>query len=214
MMNPTSFLEQLPQRVLSSALLQKGGFEVLEGLVDASLQAQLLTEAFSHYSLALPNVVTESDNEDFRGGKPSRRFFSAPGGAVQDTFYHAPQVLHFLHHLTGVRLTPTGQHGTYSYYVSPGDHLALHRDIETCDLTVITCLHSRFSQGQGGILYLYPNHLFEPLSTLRGNPQAGALGINLQPGQSLVFFGGIVPHYLSCIAPEQERIVSVLCYLA
>jgi hypothetical protein len=193
-MTAASFLRQVPAYILASALLQRGGFAVVEGLVAGKLQTGLLSEALTHYSFALPNVVTENDNEE--------------------NFYHSAQTLWFLCQLTGVQLSPTGQHGTYSYYLTSGDHLALHRDIETCDLTVITCLHSRIGQTQGGTLYLYPTHLFEPLSTIRRNLDQGALGINLQPGQSIVFFGGIVPHYLSYVAPGQERIVSVLCYAA
>jgi hypothetical protein len=213
-MTAALFLRQVPAYILASALLQRGGFAVVEGLVAGKLQTGLLSEALTHYSFALPNIVTENDNEEFRGGKPRRRFLSAPGGSVQDNFYHSAQTLWFLCQLTGVQLSPTGQHGTYSYYLTSGDHLALHRDIETCDLTVITCLHSRVGQTQGGTLYLYPTRLFEPLSTIRRNLDQGALGINLRPGQSIVFFGGIVPHYLSYVAPGQERIVSVLCYAA
>jgi hypothetical protein len=209
------FVQQIPARILASPFLQGGGFGVFEGLVDPALQAHLLTEALTHYPSAILSEVIEGDGENFRGGTPARRFSSASGGPIQDSFYHSPQILALLAQLTGVRLSPTGQHGTYSYYVRPGDHLAVHRDVEACDLTVITCLHSRSNAGaQGGVLCLYPHHLFTPLSVVRKKPTEGAVRLTLKPGQSLVFFGGIVPHYLSPTAPGQERIVSVLCYAA
>jgi hypothetical protein len=211
----SSFIEQIPAHILASPFLQKGGFDVFEGLTSSALQSKLLAEALEHYSLAEVNLVTEPDHENFRGGKPPRCFSSAPGGPVQALFYHSPQVLELLSQLTGVYLRPTGENGTYSYYLRAGDHLALHRDIKTCDLTVITCLHCRSnSKDFGGMLYLYPQYLFEPLSTLRKNLSEGAVGLSLKAGQSLVFFGGIVPHFLSHLALGQERIVSVLCYAA
>jgi hypothetical protein len=207
------FVQQIPAHILVSPFLQGGGFGVFEGLVDPALQSHLLTEALACYPSAILSEVSKGDSENFRGGSPARRFSSVPGGPIQDSFYHSPQVLALLAQLTGVRLSPTGQHGTYSYYVRPGDHLELHRDVETCDLTLITCLHSRASAGaQGGTLYLYPRHLFAPLSVIRDNPVEGAVGLSLKVGQSLVFFGGIVPHYLSPTTLGQERIVSVLCY--
>lgn len=204
---------RLPPYILASPFIQKGGFAVFEGLPERNVQQALLSEALEQLQNARTNEVTVPDDEDFRGGCPPRRFLSATGGAVQDAFYHAAWLRQTLYQITGLNLLPTGQHGTYSYYLKSRDHLALHRDIETCDLTLITCLHHRSTAATaGGSLYLYPGHLHEPLATLRRNPAVGSLRLRLSAGQALVFFGGIVPHYLSPLAEGQERIISVLCF--
>lgn len=68
--------------------------------------------------------------------------------------------------------------------------------------------------GDGGRLCLYPDRLFEPLSIIRATPQQGAIKVRLDPGQTIVLFGGLVPHALLKVAAGQARIVSVLCYRA
>ena len=146
---------------------------------------------------------------------PARRFRNCSGGPVQDAFYHAPWVLDLLRGLTSPALAPTGPRGTFSFYVRPGDFLDIHRDIQTCDVAVITCLHdgSR-APGDGGSLCLYPERLFEPLSSVRATPDAGALRLRLGVGQTIVLCGGLVPHALLPVAEGQRRVVSVLCYHA
>jgi hypothetical protein len=157
--------------------------------------------------------VELGDAEDVRGGSPARRFHSARGGEVQDGFYSSDWVMTFLRSMCGSSLIPTGQRGTFSYYVQPGDHLAIHRDIETCDVAVITCLlDGPDTGGDGGKLCMYPTRAFEPLSSIRATPERGAVRIRLLPGQTIVMLGGIVPHSVLPIAPGQQRIVSVLCY--
>ena len=200
--------------VLHSRLLARGGFDVYEGLLEDRFQQQLFTEAQMQYAEAVACDVAVSDGEEVRGGVPERRFLSSSGGVVQDSFYRAPWVLAFLRELTAAELVPSGERGTYSYYVRPGDFLGLHRDIVTCDVAVITCLSNGTidNASDGGHLCLYPERIDEPLSAIRATPEKGALKLLLKPGQTIVMYGGIVPHALLPVTPGQERIVSVLCY--
>jgi hypothetical protein len=64
----------------------------------------------------------------------------------------------------------------------------------------------------GGMLRLYPDRLCERLSAIRANPERGAIKLRLMPRQTVVMFGGIVPHAILPVADGQVRIVSVLCY--
>lgn len=203
----------IPEHIRSSPLMKKGGFDVFEGMLDNNAHELMLSEAMRLSTTAQVNEVSTPDNEEVRGGTPPRRFLSAPGGSIQNAFYKAEWMLNFLRQVTGVPVTPTGGRGTYTYYARPGDYLALHRDIETCDLAVITCLHDNSDPvGYGGMLCLYPERLFELLSAIRESPEQGAIGLRLMPGQTLVMFGGIVPHAVLQVATGQVRVVSVLCY--
>jgi hypothetical protein len=196
--------------------MRDGGFRVLEGLFDHATRKELLAEALRLLPRAAPSAVPVSDDEEVRGGTPARSFLNTGGGPLQDALYRTPGLLECLRRMTCASLVPTGALGTYSYYVRPGDFLALHRDIVTCDVAVITCLHDAGAghEGDGGKLCLYPGRLFEPLSAIRRSPEAGALKLRLLAGQTIVMFGGIVPHALLPVAAGQARIVSVLCYRA
>jgi hypothetical protein len=200
--------------IRNSAIMKDGGFRVLEGLIDRPTRKELLAEALRLLPRAVASVVPASDDEEVRGGTPARSFLNTAGGELQDALYRTPQLLECLRQVTCSSLVPTGRLGTYSYYVRPGDFLALHRDIVTCDVAVITCLHDTGTgRGcDGGKLCLYPGRLFEPLSAIRRTLQEGALKLRLLPGQTIVMFGGIVPHALLPVDAGQARIVSVLCY--
>jgi hypothetical protein len=195
--------------------MRVGGFEVFEGFMDRGGFALMLSEAVRLSKDAYVSDVPVSDEEEVRGGTPARHFRSVPGGRVQEAFYQSPWLIKFLSERCNVSLTPLGGQGTYSFYAETGDYLAIHRDIEACDLAVITCLYNGPRRDDySGALCLYPTRLFEPLSTIRATPQEGALAIGLEPGQTIIMFGGIIPHTLLPVSSGQTRIVSVLCYRA
>lgn len=205
----------IPPAIQNSLLMRHGGFNVYEGLVDSLAVRQLRSEAISLLPNAKDNNVRISSNEEGRGGNPARKFLGCHGGYVQDAIYQNPWVLEFLRTQTVDSLSPTGGRGTYSYYTRLGDFLDLHRDIETCDVAVITCLHdSRTGESRSGNLVLYPGRMYEPLSLIQANPTRGAIELNLRPGQTIVMYGGIVPHKIIPVFEGQVRIVSVLCYRA
>src|SRR5258706_2060786 len=207
--------ESIPVVIRDSELMKRGGFDVFEGLVDARMRREMLWEAVALLPHATRCEVTVSDGEEQRGGKPRRRFINAQGGPLQQAFNTSPEVLDFLRGLTNRALTFTGEIGTYSYYMDPGDYLDIHRDIVTCDVAVITCLHDRGTDGgDSGRLCLYPERLSEPLSQIRATPEHGAVNVRVEVGQTIVLYGGIVPHALLPAAEGQARIVSVLCYRA
>jgi hypothetical protein len=173
----------------------------------------MLAEAVALYGESSECDVPVSDGEEVRGGTPARRFRNSGGGPAQDAFYRAPWVIDFLRGLTRSSLVPTGERGTYSYYVRAGDFLAIHRDVRMCDIAVITCLkNGEAVEGDGGSLSLYPERMFEPLSAVRAAPGEGAHRLRLEVGQTIVLCGGLIPHTLLPVNEGQERIVSVLCY--
>jgi hypothetical protein len=192
--------------------MRKAGFDVFEGVIDKYTRKLLLSEALRLSAKAVESHVPFSDTEEVRGGNPARSFLTGPGGELQDRLYKAPWMLSFLRDITYPSLIPTGDLGTYSYYARAGDYLAIHRDIVTCDVAVITCLHNSPEFSVGGMLSQYPDRLFEPLSAIRATPEKGADKLQLEIGQTIVMFGGVVPHALLPVADEQVRIVSVMCY--
>ena len=124
-----------------------------------------------------------------------------------------PWLIGVLRDLSGTNLVPSGERATFTYYVREGDHLAIHRDIESCDLAVVSCLLENANPEQtGGCMTVYPERIFEPLSLIRASPQKGALTFRLGLGQTAVLFGGAVAHTILPLAAEQKRIVSVLCF--
>lgn len=202
----------LPGDLLDSPLLRRGGFDVLDGLLNPDSLQALLAEAATLMPGASESRVDTRDHHEGRGGTPARKFLSSPGGSAQDAFYTAPWLVGVLQDVTGLPVHPTGERGTFTYYARTGDYLDLHRDVEHCDLAVITCLHDDGPHaGPGGALRLYPRHAAQPLSAVRADP-GGAVDVRLHPGHTAILYGGIVPHEVLPTEPGQRRIVSVLCY--
>jgi hypothetical protein len=118
-----------------------------------------------------------------------------------------------LSRICGVEVVQTGG-GTYSYYENPGDFLALHRDVVKCDVAVITCLSLKVPDISAGGLHVYPDYIEEPLSRVRAAGRGAGRVAPLARGETIVLFGGILPHEVTPMAAGQERIVSVMCYRA
>lgn len=206
-------MNAIPEALAQSPLLRGGGYDVFEGMLDRAMLRALLAEALERRHQAQESDVAVDDGEEVRGGSPARSFLSATGGDAQDAFYQSPWLAGFLGELLGMPVAPTGDRGTYTYYARPGDYLALHRDVEACDVAVISCLYDGSSE-EGGSLRLYPGRIDERLSEIRRDREAGAVGLRLRPGQTLVLLGGLVPHEVLPVAAGQTRIVSVLCFQA
>lgn len=204
----------LPPALAASPLLGVGGFLVVAGLANGELLRRLRSEAFGHYAGAVFNQASSPDAEVWRGGCPERAYWTSAGGPVQDALYHSPRVIELLSAQVGLPVAPTGARGSFSYY-RPGCFLGLHRDVETCDLAVITCLyHGPGGPSGGGGLAVYPSRTAEPLPVIRGSLDAGMTELRLEPGQTLLLLGGIVPHQVLPVARGKVRVVSVLCYRA
>ncbi len=212
---PTSAPFAVPKAILNSPLLINGGYCIYAGLPDPYTFDALYSEARELYPTARNQQSWESDTEEGRGGKPRRSLLTSTGGPIQDAWYASGHLRRFLSSQLGLAAVPSGNRGSYSYYARPADFLDLHRDVETCDVAVITVLHDTSDLADpGGGLTLYPGRIREPLSAIRERPQEGATLVKLAPGQTIVMFGGVVPHRLVPVAEAQLRIISVLCFRA
>ena len=148
-----------------------------------------------------------------RGGKPKRKFRSAGGGPIQTAIYQSSQLLEVIYQRAGQVVQPTGQRGTYTYYCSENDYLDIHRDIYTCDMTLITCIQSDISDTDAhGQLYLYADRTHESLYSIYNNRSWGYKTVNLKPGESILIAGGVVPHGVNPLKASQNRIISALCF--
>jgi hypothetical protein len=192
--------------------MQRGGYEVLPALFDRSWYDAMTSEALGAASRAEETWVRHSDREEGRGGNPARRFLTAVGGPVQTAFYQSALMREILSSLSGLSVNPTGEAGTFTYYVRPGDFLTIHMDILTCDLAVITCLFDNGRRDAGGKFCLYSDRIHDPLSAIRKEPARGARVFRLEARQTLVLFGGVVPHCVLPVTSDQKRVASVLCY--
>lgn len=193
--------------------MKSGGCAIFDGFPGAGVCARLLAESRLCLDGAVATAVTTSDDEEVRGGNPERRFISAGGGSEQVAFCNDPETTRFLSGICNVPVRPTGECGTYTYYARPGDHLALHRDIETCDIAVVTCLLDRHREGSsGGLTRYYPDRPHEPLSRIRATPDDGAMRVRVPVGSTLVMFGGLVAHLIEPVAAGELRVVSILCF--
>jgi hypothetical protein len=190
------------------------GFHHLPALAGPDFAARLAAEAVVNLRLATPVQVEQSDTHNGRGGNPRRQLLSAPGGPVQFAWYHSAALRTTLETIAGAPLRPTGGGGTFSYYVRPGDHITIHRDILTCDFTLITCLLHSAGEGHGGHLVFWPSRRDEPLTSLRAKPGPGAELLELKTGESAALFGGLIPHAVLPVQAHQRRIVSLLCFEA
>jgi hypothetical protein len=200
----------LPVAVTESLLYRSGGIltmdfpgpEVLEVLRAEALQVR---ERGWRNEWSGPEITVE------RGGNPSRAFTGAHAGEVQWTIFSAAPTVSAIASTCGLSAAPTGG-GTYSYYEQPGDFLSLHRDIETCDLTLITCLWDTALSENTGALLAYPQYINQPIAAARRAGRASALAASLLPGQSAALLGAVVPHEVSPMAEGQNRVVSIMCY--
>src|SRR5688572_11412747 len=189
--------EPLPRAMVDSALMKAGGWATFDHRPDLRACERLLAESRNCLHGAIASAVAASDDEDVRGGSPARRFVSAGGGDEQAAFYQCPRTARFLSEICNAPVRPTGDRGTYTYYARPGDHLALHRDIEACDVAVITCLLDRHRRtSTGGVTCVYPTRQHERLSHIRATPDVGAVRVRLPVGHTMVMLGGLVPHLI------------------
>lgn len=203
------------QVLLGGPLGLAGGVAVFAGLPDPATCHALTVEAWDAYSQATRQEKVEPDDEDGRGGTPPRSLLTSSGSTVQDAFYAAPWLHAFLTEQCGVPIVPSGNRGSYSYYVQPGDFLDTHLDIFTCDVTLITVLHDDTDPGDaGGGLAVYRNHIALPLSHLRAAPNTDAVLVKATTGQSIVILGGLVPHRVVPLGSSGQRVISALCFQA
>jgi hypothetical protein len=213
---PSAAPFEVPNGIRNSPLLAQGsGYGIYAGLPDPYTFQALFSEASELYPSAGSQQSWESDTEDLRGGKPRRSLLTSTGGPIQDALYASGHLRRFLSAQLGLAAVPSGNRGSYSYYARKGDFLDLHRDVEMCDVAVITVLYDNSAQADpGGALALYPGRIGEPLSAIRERPEEGASLVKLAPGQTIVMFGGVVPHRVVPVAEAQLRIISVLCFRA
>lgn len=204
---------QTPSLMPHSPLYKNGGYTVLNEMIMPELQTDLLQEAWDQLPRGTREEVARSNSEEWRGGCPARRFITVPGESRLDSVYHSKEIKSFLQYLTGLPICPSGLRGQYIFYLEPGDYISVHRDVEPCDVVMITCLYdNRPYEAMGGTLYFYPTRSTEPLSLIRQNSGKDCLGIKLAMGQTLILFGGCIPHGTIPIVPGQIRVVSTLCF--
>jgi hypothetical protein len=192
-----------------------GGVAVLDGVPDPATCGGLLHEAQAAYAASTRQERLEGDGAEGRGGMPPRALRSAGGGVVQDALYAAPGLHALLSAQCGAHIVPSGNRGSYSYYVQPGDFLDTHLDVDTCDVTLITVLHDDTDpRDPRGGLAAYPGMLGAPLSGIRAAPERGRALIKARPGQSILLLGGLVPHRVEPLGPAGQRVISALCFRA
>ena len=197
----------------SSRLLRRGGYLVVPQLLHPHVVRAMFEEACVLFPTANEEHRDGTDDEDWRGGLPPRRLLSAAGDRIQDQVYTAPALAWYLSELVGVPLCSSSNRASYSYYCRTGDYLAVHRDVEHCDVSVIVAISDNTDrEAAGGELVVYPDRVDDPLSAVRADPEAGAVTVKLAAGQTLVIAGGMVPHAVRPMAPHQNRISAPMCF--
>ena len=217
-------LSSAEDAILRSPLASHGGAAIIR-LLDDSAVTRLANEALACHSDAIVQEVCCPGDEFQRRGDPDRWLESASGGPLLQGFYNSAMVENAIAGLTGVRWRTAGGLGTFSYYRRAGHHLGLHRDLELCDLAVITCVYDDaglFSgpaepapreEASSGALCLYPSRTGETLEAIRADDRGG-VQVRLAPGQSLVLLGGAIAHRLLPMKSGHTRIVAPLCFQA
>lgn len=191
------------------------GYRVIKNLISSFVLKALQSEADNQFRYAVRNEAAAELPLPERGGQPARRLYSSNGEKILQSIYENRKLLSQMEQWTGLRLAPTGEQGSYSYYMHKGDYLSLHRDIHSCDVTLITTLkHQSLAGSKGGMLCLYPQRKHEPLNRIIKHPLSGAKLLHLAEGDSLILLGGIVPHWLLTMLVNEKRVTALLCYCA
>jgi hypothetical protein len=193
-------------------IVANGGFLLIDNLLPGENFRGLRDEALSKRNAAKECLSLEHDISGFRGGNPARWFRTAPGGSNQTAVYLSTALARTVADACGRPVKPTGKQGTYSYYDATGHFLGLHRDIRTCDVTLITCLHRAYSPEESGALRIYYKSVARKLSDILARGDQPYLDIHLEPRQSVLLLGGLVPHEVRPAGPGYERCISVLCF--
>jgi hypothetical protein len=204
---PLRFRDRLTQ----SRLYQSGGFLLVTGLIGGETLAALCAESDAARVGGSRAQVPQSDGTEGRGGSPARAYRSASGGELHWQLYGSQPMAETLARLCGVTLSPSGA-GTYSYYEDPGDFLALHRDVVDCDVAVITCLQHRTAENSSGGLLVYPQYVNRSLSEVRAAGRATATPLRVGRGETVVLLGGFVPHEVTPLSADEQRVVAIMCY--
>jgi hypothetical protein len=76
----------IPECIKKSPMMQKGGFEIVNGLLPEPKREQMLAEAIRLYPESCQSYEPESDGEEIRGGSPARQFLSSQGGQFRTCF--------------------------------------------------------------------------------------------------------------------------------
>jgi hypothetical protein len=202
-----------PAEVLQSRLFAAGGYIVVRGLFDDETLRDLREEAEQARIEAQRMLVADSDGTEGRGGFPARAYLSSPGRDLHWGLHGCQQMAETLAGVCGIGVSASGC-GTYSYYEQTGDFLAVHRDVEQCDIAVITSLTKCRMDCPAGELVVYPEFIREPLSAARRAGRSGGVSVPLDRGHTMILLGGILPHEVAPTSPGQERIVTINCYHA
>jgi hypothetical protein len=188
-----------------------GGYLLAAGLIGPKTLDGLRAEADLAMRIGTRSAVAHSDGTEYRGGSPARAYCSAPGGGLHWALHGSPQMVEALSLWCGVAVEPTGA-GTYSYYEQAGDFLALHRDVERCDIALITCLTAVSADGASGGLLVYPNHMHNPISEVRVAGRSAGVAVPMVEGDTVALLGGILAHEVTPASASQTRIVAIMCY--
>lgn len=185
---------------------------VVDNLFPNTTIRNLRDEAFERSGQAQEQRQEQHDISGYRTGNPARWLRSAGGGSIQFEVYQSPAMAENLSYICGRPIKPTGGRGTYSYYDKKGHFLGLHRDINTCDVTLITCLHRKHSLSESGALRLYYKSFAQNLPEIITGRQTPYVDVHPEEEQSIILLGGWVPHEVLPADDGYERYISVLCY--
>ena len=206
-------LEREWLRLRHSPLLSVGGLAIFEGLIDARLQAALLHEALAN--TPRPDEMPEGqDTEQVRGGSPPRRLQSVPGGTWLASVYRDERLAAFVADQVRTPVRPCGEQATFSIYQGAHAHLGLHRDVPGCDLALIACLSDNAPHDDSGATEFWPDDLTTPLNELRRGAGGASMVTTLQPGQTMLMHGGLLPHRIRPTEAGRLRVVALMCFQA
>ena len=201
--------------LMKSRLLHHDGVIVESHLFSKESIWAMYEESCRLFHNSTEELRVDSDTEEWRGGIPPRKLLTSGGGPVQDRLYQASLLRALLSELIGMPVQASSNRASYSYYCRTGDHLALHRDVERCDVSIIVVLSDNTdSKEQGGELILYPKKIHEPLSVIRQNPEKDAVSVKLAAGETCILAGGMVPHLVRPVVEGQYRITAPMCFTA
>ena len=122
-------------------------------------------------------------------------------------------LLRVLRQLAGTPVRLNKKCSCYLEYYRPGDYIAVHRDIDSCEATVLIYLKVEPAGSMWPVLNIYPDRRAGPIVDQKRAPLVREpVAVRCCPGRVLMMVGSEIPHERPPLVKSQRVLAAAACY--